>query len=47
MVVGEGVVDRHVFEEGFHVLIEESLDVTVIVGGVDEDSADVGFYYIW
>jgi hypothetical protein len=47
MVVGEGVVDGHVFEKGFHVLVEEVLDVAVIVGGVDEDGADVGFYYIW
>lgn len=47
MVVGEGVVDGHVFEEGFHVFVEEGLDVAVVVGGVDEDGADVGFYYVW
>lgn len=47
MVIGEGVVDGHVYEKGFHVLVEEGLDVTVVVGGVDEDGADVGFYYIW
>lgn len=30
MVVGESVVDGHVKEVGFHVLIEETLDVVVI-----------------
>lgn len=47
MVVGEGVVDGHVFEEGFHVLVEEGLDVAVVVRGIDEDGADVSLYYIW
>jgi hypothetical protein len=47
MVVGEGIVDGHIFEEGFHVLVEEGLDVAVVEGGVYEEGADVGFYYVW
>ena len=39
MIVGEGVVDGRIVEEG--------LDVGVVEGRVDEDCADVGFYYIW
>lgn len=41
------VVDGRVVEEGFHVGVEEGLDGGVVEGRVDEDGADVGFYYIW
>lgn len=47
VVVGEGVVDGHVFKEGFHMFVEEGLDGGVVEGGVDEEGADVGFYYVW
>lgn len=44
MIVGEGVVYGRVVEEGFHVGVEEGLDVGVVEGRVDEDGADAGFY---
>lgn len=47
VVVGEGVIDGHILEEGLHVLIKECLDMAVVVGGVDKNGADVSFYYIW
>lgn len=47
MIVGEGVVDGRVVEEGFYVGVEEGLDVGVVKGRVDEDGVNVGFYYIW
>lgn len=47
IIVGEGVVDERAVEEGFHVGVEEGLDVGVVEGRVDEDGADVGFYYTW
>ena len=34
-------------KKGFYVGVEEGLDVGVVEGRVDEDCADVGFYYIW
>ena len=43
MIVGEGVVDGHVFEEPFDVRVEEALDFVVVEFGVDEDGADIGF----
>ena len=47
MIVGEGVIDGHIIEEGFYVGVEEGLNVGVVEGGVDENGADVGFYYVW
>lgn len=43
MVVCEGVVDGHVFEEPSDVLVEEAFDFCEIVFRVDEDGTDVGF----
>ena len=34
-------------KKGFHVGVEEGLDMGVVEGRADEDGADVGFYYIW
>lgn len=46
MVVGEGVVDGHVFEEPADVGVEEAFDFFVVELGVDEDGADVSFDYV-
>lgn len=43
VVVREGVVNGHVFEEPSDVLVEEAFDFCEIVFRVDEDGADVGF----
>lgn len=43
VVIGEGVVDGHVFEEPADVLVEEAFDFCEVVFRVDEDGADVGF----
>ena len=44
MVVCEGVVDGHVFEEPADMLVEEAFDFCEVVLRVDEDGADVGFH---
>lgn len=43
VVVREGVVDGHVFEEPSDVLVEEAFNFCEIVFRVDEDGTDVGF----
>ena len=47
IIVSKGVVDGRIIKEGFYVGVKEGLDVGVVEGRVDEDGADVGFYYIW
>lgn len=42
VVVCEGVVDGHIFEEPAHVAIEEALDFCKVELGVDKDGANVG-----
>ena len=46
MIVGEGIVDRHVFKEPTDVSVEEALDFLVIELRVDEHGADVSFRYV-
>lgn len=46
MVVGEGVVDGHVVEEGQQMRVEEALDFSVVEAAIDEDGAEVGLDYI-
>ena len=43
MVVGEGVVKRHVLEKGLDVRYEELSDLRERKGGVNEEGAEVGF----
>lgn len=46
MIVGKGIVDRHVFKEPPDVSVEEALDFLVIELRVDEHGADVSFRYV-
>ena len=44
MVVGKGVIDAHVLEEPFYVLVEESLDFAVVELRVDKEGTNVGLH---
>ena len=44
MVVGKGVIDVHVLEEPFYMLVKESFDFTVVELRVNKKGADVGLH---
>ena len=46
MVVGKSVIDIHVLEEPFNVLVEESLDLAVVELRVNKEGTDVGLHNI-
>ena len=46
MVVGKGVIDIHVLEEPFYVLIKESLDFVVVELRVNKEGTDVGLHNV-
>ena len=46
MIVGESIIDRHVFEEPADVSVEEALDFLVIELRIDKDGANVSFRYV-
>lgn len=46
MVVGKGVVDGHVHKEWQDMRREESLNLAVVVLGVDEEGTKVGFHNV-
>ena len=44
MVVGKSVIDTHVLEEPFYVLVEESLDFAVVELRVNKEGTNVGLH---
>ena len=44
MVVGKCVIDAHVLEEPFYVLVEESLDFAVVELRVDKEGTNEGLH---
>ena len=46
MVVGKSVIDVHVLEEPFYVLVKESFDFAVVELRVNKESADVGLHNV-
>ena len=46
MVVGVGIINAHVFEEPFDVIIEETLNLSVIEFGVDKQGTNVRLHDI-
>ena len=46
MVVGKGVIDIHVLEEPFYVLVKKSLDFVVVELRVNKEGTDVGLHNV-
>ena len=46
MVIGVSIIDIHVLEEPFDVLVEEALDLSIIEFGINEEGTDVRFHDI-
>ena len=46
MIVGKSVIDIHVFEEPFYMLVKEAFDFAVVELRVNEESADVGLHNV-
>ena len=46
MVVGKGVIDIHVLEEPFYVLVKESLDFVVVELRVNKEGTNVGLHNV-
>ena len=46
MVVGKSIIDVHVLEEPFYVLVKESLDFVVVELRVNKEGADVGLHNV-
>ena len=46
MVVGIRVINTHVLEEPFYVLVKESLDFAVVELRVNKEGADVGLHNV-
>ena len=46
MVIGVGIINAHVFKEPFDMIIEETLNLSVIEFGVDKQGTNVGLHNI-
>ena len=46
MIIGVGVINAHVFKEPFDMIIEETLNLSVIEFGVDEQGTNVRLHNI-
>ena len=46
MIIGERIVDGHIFEETAHELLEKAFYLAVIVFRIDKERSNVGLDYI-